>query len=135
MSSKRILPLLFCSLILILSIVGCSGGSYSTLKSIENNTDTSMKMSYSKFNGGKFRTLKLKSGDILNFNANVNTTSGNLSICVLDENGTELYKADTPKSPLSESINISKDGTYKIKITAKNHSGDYDINWKIVREN
>lgn len=132
MSLKKVLPLLFCLLISILSIIGCSGGSYSTLKSIETNTDTSMKMSYSKFNGDKFRTLKLKSGDVLNFNVNVNTTSGNLSICFLDENGNELYKADTQKSPLSENINISKDGTYKIKITAENHSGDYDINWNLV---
>lgn len=132
MSFKKIPPLFLCILILILSIISCSGGSYSTLKSIKNDTDTSMKMSYSKFNGEKFRTLNLKSADVLNFNVNVNTTSGNLSVFILDESGTILYRTDNTKSPISENINIPKDGTYKIKITAENHSGDYDINWKIV---
>lgn len=132
MSTKRTLPLFLGLLILILSIIACSSGSYTTLKSIESDTDTSMKMSYSKFNGEKYKTLKLKSGDVLDLNINVNTTSGNLSICILDENGTELYKADTSKSPLSQNLNISKDGTYKMKLVAENHSGDYDINWKII---
>jgi hypothetical protein len=135
MNSKKILPLFLCLLILILSIIACSGGSYTTLKSIESDTDTSMKMSYSKFNGEKFKTLKLKSGDVLNFNVNTKTNGGNLSIGILYENGTELYYADTSKSPVSENITISKDGNYKIKVTAQNHSGDYDINWKIANSN
>ena len=132
MCLKNKLLLLFCSLTLILSIIGCLGGSYSTFKSIENDTNNSMKMSYSKFNGYKFKSLELKSGDILDLNIDVNTTSGTLSLSVLTEDGTEVYKIDNPKTSLSEKINISKDGTYKIKITADNHSGYYDIDWNVL---
>ena len=44
-------------------------------------------------------------------------------------------KKNTSKSSLSQSLNISKDVTYKIKLVAETHSGDYDINWKIVNTN
>ena len=131
MGGKKKLLLLFCSLTLMLYIISCLGGSYSTLKSIENDTNNSIKMSYSKFNGYKFKSLQLKSGDILELNANVNTNSGTLSLSLLTEDGTQVYKIDNPKIYLSEKINISKDGTYKIKILADNHSGDYDIDWKV----
>lgn len=131
MGGKNKLLLLFCSLTLMLYIISCSGGSCSTLKSIENDTNNSIKMSYSKFNGYKFKSLQLKSGDILDFNANVNTNSGTLSLSLLTEDGTEVYKITNPKTSLSEKINISKDGNYKIKLLADNHSGDYDIDWKV----
>lgn len=131
MGGKKKLLLLFCSLTLMLYIISCLGGSYSTLKSIENDTNNSMKMSYSKFNGYKFKSLQLKCGDILKLNTNINTTSGTLSLSFLTEDGTEIYKIANPKTSLSEQITISKDGTYKIKIFADNHSGDYDIDWKV----
>ena len=131
MGGKNKLLLLFCSLTLMLYIISCSEGSYSTLKSIETDESNSIKMSYSKFNGYKFKSLQLKSGDILDLNANVNTNSGTLSLSLLTEDGTEVYKIANPKTSLSEKINIPKNGTYKIKILADNHSGDYDIDWKI----
>ena len=126
------LLLLFCSLALILSLIGCFKGSCTIVKSIGNDTNNSMKMSYSKFNGTKFKSLNLKSGDVLQLDINVSTTSGILSIYVLTEDGTEIYNIDNPKTPLSEKINVSKDGNYKIKLTADNHSGDYDINWNVI---
>lgn len=129
------LLLLFCSLALILSLIGCLKDSYTIVKSIGNETNNSMKMSYSKFSGTKFKSLKLKSEDVLQLNINVSTTSGILSIYVLNEDGTEVYNVDNPKIPLSKKINISKDGTYKIKLTANNHSGDYNIDWNVKNIN
>lgn len=131
MCLKNKLLLLFCSLTLILSLIGCLGDHNSTFKSIEHDTNNSMKMSYSKFNGYKFKALELKSGDILDLNIDVNTTSGNFSFSVLTADGTEVYKIDNPKTSLSQKINISKGGTYKLKIIADNHSGNYDIDWNV----
>ena len=97
MGSKNKLLLLFCSLTLMLYIISCSDGSYSTLKSIENDTNNSIKMSYSKFNGYKFKSLQLKSGNILDLNTNVNTNSGTLSLFLLTEDGLKFIKLLTPK--------------------------------------
>lgn len=132
MCFNKNLLLLFCSLTIILSMIGCFKDNCTIVKSIGNETNNSMKMSYSKFSGTKFKSLQLKSEDVLQLNINVSTTSGILSIYVLTEDGTEVYNIDNPKTPLSEKINISKDGNYKIKLTADNHSGNYDINWNII---
>ncbi|WP_315080591.1 hypothetical protein [uncultured Clostridium sp.] len=117
-------------LLITLFLVGCSGGSYKIKSSIENNTNNSMVMSYSNFEGYKFTTLKLKNGDKLNLNIKVTTEEGNLKIALIDENDDELFKVGNPKDEIVKTIEINKDGTYKLKVEG-NHKGSYKIDWDI----
>ncbi|EJO5349166.1 hypothetical protein NRP93_003324 [Clostridium botulinum] len=128
LKTKIIVPMI--TLLITVILVGCSGGSYKTIKSKENNTQNSMEMSYSEFKGYKFTSIKLKKGDRLNLNIDVNTEEGNLEILLLDENDKALFKVKNPEKPVNKTININKDSTYKIKVDGK-HKGSYKITWDI----
>lgn len=118
-------------IVLVIFLVGCSGGGYRTIMSMENNSANSTEMSYSSFKGSKFTSLKLKSGDELNLNVEVVTKEGNLAITLIDENNKELFKTENPKEPIKEKIKIDKDSTYKIKVEG-NHKGSYKITWDVT---
>lgn len=127
--SKKIISIIS-FFILTISIVGCSGGNYTSIMSIQNDTKYSMKMSYSSFKGEKFTSLKLKDGEELNITIDVETKKGTLKVSVIDKDNNELYKIENPQKTVSEKISISKDGNYKIKVEG-NHSGSYNIKWNI----
>lgn len=116
--------------LMILFLVGCSGGSYKSINSIESNTNNSMEMSYSSFDGHKFNSIKLRQGDELNLNIEVITKEGTLKITLVDKNDNELFKVENPKEPINKTIKIEKDSTYKIKVEGK-HKGSYKISWDI----
>ncbi|MFD3156789.1 hypothetical protein ACFIJ5_08015 [Haloimpatiens sp. FM7330] len=130
LKTKIIIPMI--SLLVLIFLVGCSGGSYKTKSSDESNTNNSMKMSYSDFEGYKFTSIKLKKGDELNLNINVTTEEGNLKITFVDENDNELFKVENPKEQINKTIEINKDATYKIKVGGK-HKGSYNITWDIKK--
>ena len=117
-------------LLIILFLVGCSGGSYKTKCSVEDNTKNSMVMSYLNFEGYKFTTIKLKNGDKLNFNIKVTTEEGNLKVMLINEKNEELFSVENPKEDIIKTIEISKDGNYKLKVEG-NHKGSYEIFWDI----
>lgn len=116
--------------LIILFLVGCSGGSYKCVNSIENNTNNSMEMSYSSFDGHKFNSIKLKKGDELNLNIEVITEEGTLKITLVDKNDNELFKVENPKESINKTIKIEKDSTYKVKVEGK-HKGSYKITWDV----
>lgn len=127
---KTKITILMIVLLVTLSLFGCSGGSYKAKCSNEDNTNNSMKMSYSDFQGYKFTSIKLKNGDELNLNINVTTEKGNLKITLIDENDNELFKVENPKEKVIKTIKINKDATYRIKVEGK-HKGSYKITWNI----
>lgn len=116
--------------LIILFLVGCSGGSYKSTNSIENNTKNSMEMSYSSFDGHKFNSIKLKEGDQLNLNIEIVTKEGDLKITLVDKNDNELFKIENPKELIRKTIKIEKDSTYKLKVEGK-HKGSYKITWNV----
>ncbi|MBM7872156.1 major membrane immunogen (membrane-anchored lipoprotein) [Clostridium pascui] len=116
--------------LIILFLVGCSGGSYKSTNSIENNTKNSMEMSYSSFDGHKFNSIKLKEGDELNLNIEIVTKEGTLKITLVDKNDNELFKIENPNELISKKIKIEKDSTYKLKVEGK-HKGSYKITWNV----
>jgi major membrane immunogen (membrane-anchored lipoprotein) len=118
-------------IVLVVFLVGCSGGSYRTIMSMENTTANSTEMSYSSFKGSKFISQRLKSGDELSLNVEVVTKEGSLTITLTDENNKELFKTENPKESIKEKIKIDKDSTYKIKVEG-NHKGSYKITWDVT---
>lgn len=116
--------------LVILFLIGCSGGSYKSINSIENNTNNSMESSYSSFNGHKFSSFKLEKGDELNLNIEVITKEGTLKITLIDKNDNELFKVENPKELITKTIKIEKDDTYKVKVEGE-HKGSYKIAWDV----
>lgn len=113
-----------------LFFTGCSGGKYNSIMSVENNTNNSIEMSYSSFDGYKYKKFKLKQGDELNLNVEVTTEEGTLIISLADKNNNELFKVENPIKSITETIKIEKDSTYTLKIEGK-HKGSYKITWNI----
>lgn len=133
MKLKRKILVLLLTMLVCVYITGCSGGSYTTKLSTENNGKTYMEMSYSSFSGNKYKELKLESGDTLELNIDVKTESGNLDVSVTDEDDNKIYNVENPEKTIEEKINISKDGKYKIKVEGE-HKGSFKIAWNIVKK-
>jgi hypothetical protein len=112
--------------ILIILLAGCTRGSFITIKSHENNTPTSMAMSYEKFSGFKSKTISLdEPSDV---SVVISTESGSFDLSIIDKDGNSYYEGtDIPSS--SFRVSLDKQGKYEITVTADNHKGSYDISW------
>ncbi|ETA78952.1 hypothetical protein [Youngiibacter fragilis] len=121
------------ALMLMLAIInGCSGGfSNSVTVSREFNTPYSLSMSYMKFNGSKMgEYINIPEGGTVEIRTVVITEGGELSIIVSREKkeGEVVYRADNIKT--SEfTITISGKGQYLIWFEAKDHRGEYHLDW------
>ena len=130
MRLKRYFKAIIVGLAFSLLIIGCTWGSYITTDSIENNTSSSMSMKYGTFKGYKCTNVNLKSGDILKLSIDIKTKSGYLDVYLLNKDNDEIYRLENPQESVEEEIEIEKDGKYIIKVDG-NHSGSYDIKWKV----
>ena len=119
------------TVILILGFVfllaGCSRGSYVTVKSVENNTASSMSMRYEKFSGTKARTVNLDDGE-LSIEVAVVTESGSLDLTITDTNGKNYYTG-TDMETSAFIVRLDSPGKYVITLNADNHKGSYSVSW------
>lgn len=115
----------------VFSIISCSGGNYTTIKSKENSTTTSTEMSYSSFKGKKYKSLNLKASDKIKLDIDVKTKEGDLKVALVDDDSNELFSIENPTNHITENITIPKTGAYYIEISG-NHSGSYEVNWDII---
>lgn len=127
---KRLLVVIAIVACMSASLVGCSGGSYTSVMSNEINTKNRMEMTYSKFNGNKFTVIDLKEGEEITFQIEVTTKEGNLKVFLIDKDDNKLFELENPKEAITKTVKINKSGKYKIKIEGK-HSGSCKINWTI----
>lgn len=119
-------------LFMIAVVSGCSGGfSSSVTVSREFNTPSSLSMSYMKFNGSKMgEYINIPEGGTVEIRTVVITEGGELSIIVSRDKkeGEVVYRADNIQT--SEfTITISGKGQYLIWFEAKDHKGEYHLNW------
>ncbi|EPR13205.1 hypothetical protein [Ruminiclostridium papyrosolvens] len=126
MINKKHILLIIVSTIFLLS--GCTYGSYSTLKSVENNTSSMMSMRYERFNGYNATPIKVKEGNPIDVSVDIVSNKGKLDMSITDEKGQSVYEGkDIPTS--SFSVRLDKDGDYKLKVSGEKHSGSYKITW------
>ncbi len=128
MRNKFVILTIFTLTIVMLS--GCTSGSYKTFMAIEKNTKSSMEMSYSTFDGYKYKTVNLQEGDELDLSVEINTKEGNLEISIVDESDHEVFKIDNHEEETNKIIQVEETGKYKIKVEGE-HKGSYKINWQI----
>ncbi len=124
---KILLPLL----LLIFIFTACTSGSYTTLMSIENSTDTSFNNTYEFFNGYKQRSVNLESGDIITLD--ITSNDGALNIYITKESDSdsedEVIFSKSEVETGSFEIEIQADGRYTLKAEANEHSGAYSFSW------
>ncbi|MGZ9584707.1 hypothetical protein [Paenibacillus marinisediminis] len=116
------------SLLLMVSLAGCTSDGYTTIGSIGNNTNTMMSMSYKFFDGHKGKTITVKGPTEVS--VEVESIKGKLNISIEDENGEYAYQGtDIPTSAFQ--VQLDQQGKYKLSIDAEDHEGSYHISWKI----
>lgn len=130
--NRRRLPLAAALLLMVAIVTGCSGGfSNSVTVSREFNTPYSLSMSYIKFNCSKMgEYINIPEGGTVEIRTAVITEGGELSIIVSRDKkeGEVVYRADNIKT--SEfTITISGKGQYLIWFEAKDHRGEYHLDW------
>lgn len=127
---KRRMNVILAILLVILLGTGCTFGSYSVVKATENNTTTSMQMSYEKFNGNKNRAIKLDEGESCSVAVNIASESGRINLSIEDEDGDSYYQGtNLPTS--SFTVYLDKAGKYTIRVEGDSHTGSYSISWEI----
>ena len=125
---KQKLAGLVTGLVIFFLLVGCTTGSYSVLSASENNTSTSLSMTYSKLNGFKSTTLTVKENEVSEVSVDIISKEGKLNLVILDEKDQYVYQGnDLPTS--SFSVKLDKAGKYTIKVTGEKHTGSYNIAW------
>lgn len=113
---------------ILLFAAGCTSGSGYTILSYENNSSTSMQMSYEKFTGTRTTTLKVKENEEVEVRVNIVTESGSIHLSITDEDGNQAYQGNELSESTMFTVNLTA-GTYKIKVEGKDHKGSYRINW------
>lgn len=117
-------------IITIVFLTGCTVGSYTVIIANEKNTPNSMVMSYSSFDGFKYRSLNLREGDNRDLSIDVSTKEGSLEVSLIDEKDNKVFKTENPREEIHRTINIDENGKYRIKVEG-NHKGSYRISWDI----
>jgi hypothetical protein len=102
--------------------------SYSMLASTEINGSSSMKASYSYFDGKKSHNIKLNKGEILNLNYESEVKEGELNITLQDPDGVVVknFEANTKGT---DKIQAEKVGEYKIIVKGTKTKGNFHISW------
>lgn len=124
---KIILLSIFLSTTLLLSSCISSSGRGVFMMSISNQTNTSFKTEYHKFEGYKQYKIDFKEGMVLSFS--FETISGTLGCKISDNKGNVLFDMENVGT-MSETITIPSNGKYIIYLYANEHRGSYSFSWK-----
>jgi len=126
----RMISLVLAVTAVMILAAGCSFGSYSVVMASENNTQTSMQMSYEKFSGNKNRVISIKEGEACEVTVDIASESGKLDLSIEDEDGNSYYRGtELPTS--SFTVYLDKAGKYIIRVEGDVHTGSYNISWDI----
>lgn len=116
---------------ILLFLSGCSsGGGYHLSKPVgEISEPEILALSYDNFDGVKFGDYyPVAAGETLNFQVNVETKSGSLTIYLtpVDDQDTVVYKAENIQTS-QFSFTIDEPGEYALYLDANEHQGGYSI--------
>ncbi|MGL4336770.1 MAG: hypothetical protein ACRCST_07730 [Turicibacter sp.] len=135
----RISKLRIVSLVMgMLFLVGCDSShykslisvksSYRTVLSVTNSTSERFEMSYKSFDGSRTKKVNFKEGEVVEFEIEMTTSSGDLKLSIVDPNGTILYETIGPDIEVTETMTMATTGYYSIKVEG-DHSGSFKVRW------
>lgn len=112
------------------AVSGCTTGSGTVLRSVEDNGPSKMSMSYEKFTGYKQTHITVKDEPVV-VAVEIETESGILDAYIAIDNdilNTSYLGHDIPTT--SFTVTLSEPGYYTVRVDAENHSGSYSFTWK-----
>ncbi len=125
---KALAALTLAVVICLCSLYGCGGatssGRFTSRKMSHHMGEDGITASYGTFDGHRTYTKEFVAGETLEIS--FSTTSGTLSITVVDPDGTKLLEATEDGT---YSCTTTSDGEYSVELVAKDHSGEYQISW------
>jgi len=124
---RRVSSVFLC-IVFMLSLVACSGGTYSAMNATANDTDSNMAMIYDQFDGYKYTSMEFKKGEVLDIDIEVTTESGELEVYMSSDKDMRMFSYINPDQPINLQVEFPEDGTYRIFVSGK-HSGSYNISW------
>lgn len=81
---------------------------------------------YNSFNGSYYKKVKLKKGDNIACEISSRTDAGSIQLLLEDEEGNTV--ADLLQISI---VDIDKDGDYRFIAIANEHSGSFQVEWKV----
>ncbi|MGM9640880.1 MAG: hypothetical protein ACI3V3_05890 [Faecousia sp.] len=125
---KRILCLVLCALMLV-NFSGCrSKSACFTYRSIENQNDHSFSMRYETFDGTKEYTIRVHDGQTLAVKVEIVTESGSLALTIAQKGEEPAYMGNDLQTT-GFTVYLKEAGTYRVTLTADEHSGSYSFDW------
>lgn len=112
------------------ALTGCTYGSGAIKNGSELNTPTKMSMTYDVFNGHKETQINVKEGRPVEITVSFVTEKGAIDAYIAKENNTKNCSYEGHTIPTSSfTVKLKEEGSYTIRVNAKNHSGSYSFSW------
>lgn len=112
-----------------LLLMGCSGGSYSIHNGKLTSSSNTISGEYGSFSGYYFKEVKFIKGDTINFHYSISTKKGSLSARLMNSSGKVINEITTDNT-----ITITKEDTYKIRVEGRDHQGGFNLSWSNVSQ-
>ena len=96
----------------------------------ELNTPNKMSMIYEKFTGNRESQIKVVEGQPVEVTVNIVTEKGSVDAYIAKDNNRDNSGYEGEDIPTSSfTVILKEEGTYTIRVDAKNHSGSYSFSW------
>ena len=111
-------------------VTGCTKGTGMIKNGNELNTPTKMSMVYEKFTGSRVSQIKVVEGQPVEVNISIVTEKGSIDAYIAKDNNRDNSSYEGEDIPTSSfTVTLEEEGTYTIRVDAKNHSGSYSFSW------
>jgi hypothetical protein len=112
--------------LMVLGLVGCSGGTYSIVSGSIQSSNNGLSGSYSSFSGHYYKKVKLEEGKTMRVSFTAETEKGSLAAKVIDSSGKTVETLKT-----GDTVKVNKPDQYKLQVEGKKHKGSFILSWKI----
>jgi predicted RNA-binding protein YlqC (UPF0109 family) len=112
--------------LMVLGLVGCSGGSYSIMSGGIQASKNGLSGSYSSFSGHYYKKVKLEDGKTMTVTLSAQTEKGELAGKVINSSGKTI---ETLKA--GETVKVNTPDQYKLQVEGQKHKGGFILSWKI----
>ena len=122
---KKFGLLIFLIVFILLSLVGCTGGSYVITIGEIDSSKNHMSGDYKSFSGYYYKKVTLDNGESLTLTLLVETEKGELIAKVIDSDGNTVETLNT-----GDTVNLDQPDKYKFQVEGIKHKGSFTLSWE-----
>jgi hypothetical protein len=109
---------------------GCTTGSGVVKNGTEFNSSTRMSMLYDEFNGYKQTHINVGENETVEVVVSIITENGSIDAYIAKDNDISNSSYEGHNIPTSSfTVTLSEEGSYTVRVDAKNHTGGYSFSW------